>query len=160
MDKIYIICVEDQPEVLRAIADDLASFEEAFGLEECESAAEAEEVMDEIDAEGDHVGVIVCDHVMPGKTGVKFLAEVHEDIRFRYTRKLLLTGLATQQDTIRAINSASVDRFIEKPWSAEQLNEYVRVLLTEFILDKGLDYEAYLAYLDKPTLFRRLGHRS
>lgn len=156
MDKIYIICVEDQPEVLRAIAEDLSAFEDAFGLEECESAAEAEELMDEIDAEGDHVGVLVCDHVMPGKTGVEFLAEVQDDPRFRHTRKLLLTGLATRQDTIKAINAAGIDRFIEKPWADDDLNDYVRTLLTEFILDKGLNYENYLAHLDKTTLFRRL----
>ncbi len=156
MDRIYIICVEDQPEVLRAIADDLETFESFCVLEECESAAEAEDLLDDIDAEGDYVGVLVCDHVMPGKTGVQFLAEVDQDRRFPHTRKLLLTGLATQKDTINAINQAGIDRFIEKPWDAEQLAQFVRVLLTEFVLDAGLNYDDYLGELDNPTVLKRL----
>lgn len=156
MERIYIICVEDQQEVLRAIAEDLSPFEETFFIEECESADEASALMDEIDNEGIFIGVIVCDHVMPGKTGVDFLVDIHRDSRFTHTKKLLLTGLATHQDTINAINNAEIDRFIEKPWQASTLVEYVRILLTEFILDKGIDYQRFLPHLDKKTLFERL----
>ncbi|MCP3933445.1 MAG: response regulator [Bacteroidetes bacterium] len=156
MEKIYIICVEDQREVLHAIVKDLSVFEEIFPIEECETAVEAEELLDEIDAEGDNVGVIVSDHVMPGKSGVDFLIEINKDPRFRHTRKLLLTGLATHEDTINAINNADIDRFIEKPWLAEKLVKYVRILLTEFILEKGIDYHKYLNVLDKNLLFRKL----
>ena len=156
MEKIYIICVEDQPEVLESIAKDLQTFEPAFRLEECSSAQEATELLEEIDMEGDYVGLIVSDHVMPGETGVDFLIRMHRDPRFRNTRKLLLTGLATHQDTINAINNADIDRFIEKPWDRQVLIDYAKNLLTAFILDQGIDYEPYLKFLDKQLLFRRL----
>lgn len=156
MEKIYIICVEDQPEVLNSVIKDLAPFEERFIIEGCESALEAEELLDEIDADGDYAGLLVCDHVMPDKTGVEFLIEVNDDNRFPHTKKLLLTGLATHQDTINAINNAAIDRFIEKPWEPEVLHQYVSILLTQFILDQGLNYERYLDLLDKTTLFERL----
>lgn len=156
MEKIYIICIEDQPEVLNAVMKDLALFEEAFIVEGCESAPEAEELLDDIDADGDYAGLLVCDHVMPDKTGVDFLIEVNDDPRFPHTKKLLLTGLATHEDTINAINNAAIDRFIEKPWQQEVLHKYVRILLTQFVLEQGLDYEPYLTYLDKPTLFENL----
>lgn len=156
MEKIYIICVEDQPEVLESIVKDLQSFEPTFRIEECESAQEATELLEEIDLDGDYVGLIVSDHVMPGETGVDFLIRIHQDPRFRNTKKLLLTGLATHQDTIKAINNADIDRFIEKPWDKEVLVHYVKSLLTAFILDKGIDYESYLPFLDKKLLFSRL----
>jgi two-component system, chemotaxis family, chemotaxis protein CheY len=156
MDKIYILCVEDQREVLSAILRDLESLEPVFALEGCESAPEAAELMDEIDARGDLVGLIVCDHVMPDKSGVDFLIEVNEDGRFSHTKKILLTGLATHQDTIHAINQASIDRYIEKPWDADHLQGQTRRLLTLFILDQGLPYEKYLSHLDTQTLFERL----
>lgn len=156
MEKIYIICVEDQPEVLNAVIKDLASFDGQFIVEGCESAFEAEELLDDIDADGDYAGLLICDHVMPDKTGVDFLIEVNDDVRFPHTKKLLLTGLATHEDTINAINNAAIDRFIEKPWQPEVLHRYVRILLTQFILAQGLDYEPYMELLDKPTLFEGL----
>ncbi len=156
MEKIYIICVEDQPEVLNAVVKDLEAFEDLFIVEGCESAIEAEELLNDIDADGDFAGLLICDHVMPDKTGVDFLIEVNDDDRFLHTKKLLLTGLATHADTINAINNAAIDRFIEKPWQPEALNKYVRILLTQFILEQGLDYEPYITHLDKQTLFEKL----
>ncbi len=156
MDKIFIICVEDQREVLNAVLKDLEPFEGAFFLEGCESAGEAEALLDEIDAKGDYVGLMVCDHVMPGKSGVELLIQVNNDPRFKHTKKLLLTGLATHQDTINAINNAAIDRYIEKPWNVETLQKQARVLLTLFLFDQGLGYERFLPYLDQETVLGRL----
>ena len=156
MEKIYILCIEDQREVLNAVVNDLEVFETYFPIEECESVAEAMEVIEEIYDRGDHVGVIISDHVMPDKNGIDFLVELHQDDRFRITKKLLLTGLATHQDTINAINNAAVDRYIPKPWSKELLQHYVRTLLTEFILESGIPYQPYLKILDQDTLYKKL----
>ncbi len=156
MNNIYIICIEDQREVLNAIVEDLSDFEERFIIEECESAGEAEALLDDIEAAGDYLGLVVSDHVMPGKSGVEFLTELNEDARFQDAKKILLTGLATHQDTIHAINRAAIDRYIEKPWDSPTLIRYVRELLTHFIIEKGIDYQGYLDYLDQPTLFQLL----
>lgn len=156
MENINIIVVEDQREVLQAISKDLIVLEDAFLVEECESAAEAESVMDEIYRKGDYVGVIITDQVMPNKTGVEFLIDVHKDPRFPGTRKMLLTGLATHHDTIEAINKASVDKYFSKPWKTDDLLQSVRSLLTEFILEKGIAEKPYLHHLDKKLLFEKL----
>lgn len=156
MEKIFIICVEDQREVLNAVLKDLESFEAVFSLEGCESADEAEELLDEIDAGGNYIGLLICDHVMPGKSGIELLIEVNRDPRFSYTKKLLLTGLATHQDTINAINSAAIDRYIEKPWNVDALQAQVRTLLAQFIFDQGIAYEKYLPYLDQGVVLERV----
>ena len=156
MEKINIIVIEDQREVLQAIGKDLIVLEGTFLVEECESAAEAREVMDDIERRGDYVGLIISDQVMPNQTGVNFLIEIHNDRRFTGTRKMLLTGLATHHDTIEAINKASIDRYISKPWKREELLAAVQKLLTEFILEKGIDYKRYLDFLDKTILFEKL----
>jgi two-component system, chemotaxis family, chemotaxis protein CheY len=156
MEKIFIICVEDQREVLNAVLKDLESFEPVFALEGCESAGEAAELLDEIDAKGNYVGLMVCDHVMPGKSGVELLIEVHRDPRFAHTKKLLLTGLATHQDTINAINNAAIDRYMEKPWDVDTLQTQARTLLTQFIFDQGIGYEKYLKYLDQEVVLERV----
>jgi two-component system chemotaxis response regulator CheY len=156
MENIVIIIIEDQREVLEAVSKDLSFFEDAFILEECDSADEAEELMEDLDSEGDYIGLIISDHIMPGKTGVDFLIEMNDDPRFRDSKKILLTGLATHRDTINAINNAAIDRYIEKPWNAEELINYAKSLITEYILNKGIPYQAYMKYLDSEVLLKKL----
>jgi len=156
--KLYVLCVDDQREVLSALRNDLSSL--PFALETCESAAEAQEVIEEIDEAGEHAAVIVCDHVMPGKSGVEWLAEVNSDGRFRHTRKVLLTGLATHQDTIQAINEAGIDLYLEKPWNPDRLRDAVRRMATEYILAAGVDYSRMMGELDQEVLYRELKTRA
>ncbi len=156
MEKLNLICVDDQREVLSAVLLDLEPLTQWLNIEDCESAGEALELMDELDAEGEMVALVISDHVMPGKTGVEFLAEISKDRRFSRTRKVLLTGQATHTDTINAINTAGIDRYFEKPWQANQLVECVRNLVTQYIFDMGLDYNQYHEHLDQSVVFERL----
>ncbi|RJE72836.1 MULTISPECIES: response regulator [Reichenbachiella] len=153
MEKIYIICVEDQREVLNTIATQLSSLDQYVIIEECESAPEAEELIEEIDTKGDFIAVVVSDHVMPGKTGVELLTTLHNDQRFSDTKKILLTGQATHMDTIQAINMAGIDYYLEKPWQADDLLHKIKILLTSYIIQKGLNYKLFLEVLDQETLF-------
>ncbi|GAJ70627.1 LOW QUALITY PROTEIN: putative chemotaxis protein CheY [Vibrio sp. JCM 18904] len=156
MEKLNVICVDDQREVLSAVLQDLEPLNQWLNIEDCESAGEALELMDEFDAEAEMIALIISDHVMPGKTGVELLTDVSKDGRFGFTRKVLLTGQATHTDTINAINSAGIDRYFEKPWQASQLIECVRNLVTQYIFDVGLDYTQYHEHLDQSVVFERL----
>lgn len=112
--------------------------------------------MDELDAEGEYVALVVSDHVMPGMTGVELLTEVSKDGRFVHTKKILLTGQATHQDAISAINQARIESYFEKPWQAEVLVSTVRNLITEYIFDMGLDHTQWLEALDQQVVLKRL----
>ncbi len=154
MEKINIICVDDEREVLDAVMRDLDYFSDTFNIEECESAVECLDLLEELDAQQEYVAIIISDHVMPGKSGVELLSEIAVDERFLGTKKLLLTGLATQADTIQAINDARLDHFLEKVWDPQTLLQTVKELLTEYIVEQGIDYQAYIDKLDAPTLYR------
>jgi two-component system chemotaxis response regulator CheY len=154
MEKINIICVDDEREVLDSVIRDLDYFSDMFNIEECESAFECLDLLEELDAEQEYVAVIISDHVMPEKSGVELLTEIALDNRFLGTKKLLLTGLATQADTIKAINAAKLDHFLEKVWDPQELLQTVKELVTEYIIEKGIDYEDYMEKLDAPTLYR------
>ncbi|HCE2053725.1 TPA: response regulator [Vibrio parahaemolyticus] len=156
MEKLNLICVDDQREVLSAVLQDLEPLNKWLNIEDCESADEVLELMDELDADGEMIALIISDHVMPGKTGVELLTEISKDSRFVRTRKVLLTGQATHTDTINAINSAGIDHYFEKPWQANQLIECVRNLVTQYIFDMGLDYTQYHEHLDQNVVFDRL----
>jgi len=156
MEKINIICVDDEREVLDSVVRDLECFSELFNIEECESAIECLELLEELDANQEYVALLISDHVMPIKSGVELLTEVEQDFRFLGTKKLLLTGLATQADTIRAINHAKLDNFLEKVWNPVELVQTVKELVTEYIVERGIDYDDYIDKLDAPTLYRLL----
>lgn len=159
MEKLNIICVDDQSEILSTLRKDLEYFGQYFEIIDCESAEEAWEEIEEIDAEGDFLALIICDQVMPIQNGVDFLTEFYADSRFPKTKKILLTGLATHQDTILAINKAKIDCYVEKPWDRESLIETVKALLTEFVLEKGIDYEEFLSILDQNVIYKKLSKR-
>lgn len=156
MEKVVVICVDDQQEVLNAVLKDLSPLQHDFMIEECDSGEEALALIDELDAEGHHIGLVISDHIMPGKNGVELLTEIAQDGRFIKTKKILLTGQATHQDTIAAINQARIESYFEKPWDADTLVNSARALLTEFIFDVGLDYQAWGEVLDNTTVLRRL----
>ena len=154
MEKINIICVDDQREVLDAVVRDLQPLTQWFNIEECESADECLDLLEELDEDGERIGLVISDHVMPGKSGVDMLSEIAADGRYRYTRKILLTGLASHQDTIDAINDAGVDRYFEKAWNPDELIAGCKALLTRYVLDSGIDYQSMLGALDVQVLYQ------
>ncbi len=159
MNKLTIVYVDDQREVLSTLSKDLEIFSEHINIEECESAIEAIEIIEDIDSEGDMVAIIISDHIMPEMSGVEFLSKMHHDSRFTATKKILLTGQATHEDTIEAINNAKIQNYIEKPWQSEHIQNTVKTQLTNYIIEKGIDYTPYMPILDKNTLFELLRSR-
>lgn len=156
MDKIYILCVDDQREVLSSVARDLRPFSDWTVLEECESADEAIGVLNDLEIHEKPLGLIVCDHIMPGTLGVDFLARVESSGHFKHVKKILMTGQATHQDTINAINFAKIDGYIEKPWDGEKLREICRRFLTEYIFDTGLQALDYREVADPKVMVERM----
>lgn len=156
MEKITILCVDDQAEVLDSVVRDLRPLQAFFRVEEAGSAEEAKKILDETSRAGDFIGLVISDHVMPGETGVELLGSVFRDDRFADTKKILLTGQANHADTIRAINEARIDNYFEKPWKPEDLVATAKKLLTQFILKKGIEYKDYMPVLDQAVLLENL----
>ncbi|MBD3375648.1 response regulator [candidate division KSB1 bacterium] len=152
MSLLHIVCIDDQRVILMALQKDLSDFKPVLTLWDCESALEAKEVMDEIFSRKENIALIICDHVMPKTNGIDFLIEINNDDRFEHTKKVLLTGMATQQDAIHAMKQAHIDRFVEKPWEGDELRSMVSELLTIYVIQKHLDYEPFMPYLHQITL--------
>ena len=110
---------------------------------------DAWEVIDEISADGDVLALALCDHRMPGTTGVEFLVDMMDDDRTAATRKVLVTGQAQLEDTIVAVNEADLDHYIAKPWDRADLEATVRDQLTSYVADMGIDPLPHLAALDQ-----------
>jgi len=152
MSKPNIICVDDQREVLAVIRRDLGTFSPAFNIVDCESASETEEVINDLERNNEQIAVIICDHIMPGENGIDFLIRLNKNKLIKNTKRILLTGLATHEDTIRAINEAQIDIYMDKPWESEKLVNTVKILLTKYFLASGKDYSEFMPYLDQEAL--------
>lgn len=157
MKTIAILCVEDEPEVREAVLRDLRPFDGHFEIEATEDAADASAVLADFANRGIKVGLILCDHRLPGEPGVEFLIRLHRTPDYSSTRKVLLTGQAGHQDTIQAINHAGLNHYLAKPWDPQALVTTVRHELTEYVLHSpDADPKAYLAVLDAPVLLEKI----
>ena len=63
--------------------------------------------------------LVISDYLMPGMDGLEFLAEVSQ-VRPEIVR-IILTGHADLETTLRAINEVGVYKFILKPWNKHDL---------------------------------------
>jgi DNA-binding NtrC family response regulator len=152
--KHLILCVDDEREVLDSVSQDLECFEPFFYLESAESVMEALEVIDDYKQRDIPLALILCDHIMPKKNGIQFLIDLKA--QDSTSRKLLLTGQAGLEDTVDAINHASIDFYIGKPWDGEQLRNTVQAQLTQYIIENEDDMMPWLAILDKEALLNAM----
>ena len=155
MSELVIVLVEDEPEVRAAIVRDLASLAESVRIDEADTVDDARSAMDEAEAAGDHVGLILADHRLPGESGVDLLVSVHADPERRNIRTVLITGQAGHEDTIRAINEAGLDWYFTKPWDQGELVSVVIRQLTDFVIESGLDPLPFVRVLDAPRLLEQ-----
>jgi FixJ family two-component response regulator len=73
--------------------------------------------------ENQPVSVVITDQRMPGMTGVELLKEVYE--KFPETVRIILTGFADSEATIKAINDGHIYGYVNKPWEPDELKTIV-----------------------------------
>ena len=156
MSRLVILCIEDEDEVRDAVVRDLEVFEPTFLVEMAEDADDARQVVEDVGDTDDRIALVIADHRLPGMQGTDFLIELHREPGTAKARKVLLTGQAGHEDTIRAINQADLDHYISKPWTPEQLHSVVREQLTEYVLRNVDDVLPYVAMLDGARLLERV----
>ena len=158
--QIYILVVEDELEVMDALVNDLEKFEEYFPVESANSAEEARTVVNEIYDAGNEVGLILCDHVMPGQNGVDFLIDLEKSLDKHSAKKVLVTGQAGLEDTIQAINKAHLDHYVAKPWTKDQLEDVVTSQLTNYVMERRYNPMQFMMILDSVRLseYMRTNH--
>ena len=157
MSKVYILLVEDEPEVLDVIVKDLKHFESFFPIETAHSVAEARKIVENITNKGDMIGLFVCDHIMPNENGVDFLVEMQKVETTKRSKKVLLTGQAGLEATIKAINEAELNNYIAKPWKKEELLSIVKNNLTDFVIGNTRDdIMRYMSILDATKIAETL----
>ncbi len=111
-----ILCIDDEPMILNVLKRTLSTLGQIITAG---SASEGLRLIAE-----QHVDLVISDCRMPKISG----PELMETLRTLYptTVRVLLTGYADLEATMKAINDGQVYRFIKKPCAPDELREEVR----------------------------------
>ena len=110
-----ILTVDDDPQVLAAIARDLRrQYGKDYRIMRAPSGAEALEALEAVKERGSTVSLLLSDQRMPSMNGVEFLTKARE--HFPKAKRALLTAYSDTEAAIEAINASHVDYYFVKPW--------------------------------------------
>ncbi len=129
----YIILVDDDMQVLRAIQRDIRSaYRDEYKVAATESAHEALELINELKLKNETIALFISDQRMPEMDGVTFLEKANSI--FPDAKKVLLTAYSDIDAAIKAINSVRLDYYLLKPWHPpeEKLFPVLNDLLEEW----------------------------
>jgi EAL domain-containing protein (putative c-di-GMP-specific phosphodiesterase class I) len=116
-----VLFVDDEPQMTTALRRVLSS--EPFDVAAANTVADAFTLMAEQEFD-----IVVSDELMPDMNGSEFLRQVRTE--HPYTVRILLTGKASLDTAIQAVNRAGIFRFLQKPCSAQDLIESLRDAVT------------------------------
>ena len=108
-----ILLVDDNPRALRAISRLLS--QEGHDVTTTVSSAEAYAALGCMDCD-----LILCDHRMPGKSGMELLAQIRDSYEERIPTIILSGGMRQAQIT-QALGELKVHSVLSKPCDAEEL---------------------------------------
>lgn len=123
MARPVILTVDDDPEVLQAIARDLRQqYGDRFRVIRADSGSAALEVIQQLKLRNESVALFLVDQRMPQMSGIEFLEQAIQI--FPDAQRVLLTAYADTDAAIRAINSARLQYYLLKPWDPPEEKLY------------------------------------
>jgi thioredoxin reductase (NADPH) len=132
MSKAIILTVDDEPEVLNAVANDLGRhFRSDYRIMKAGSGAEAMDAVRALKERDLPVALFLVDERMPGMSGTEFLREARH--LYPDARKVLLTAYADTRAAITGINQVGLDYYLMKPWDPPE--EHLFPVLDDLLSD-------------------------
>ena len=122
-----IVLVDDDPNILSALQRALLQGWPGAERPQIESFTNPFDALNRICV--CEFDLIICDYMMPQMSGgdlLQALRDVAPD-----TVRIMLSGSATFDTVLSAINQAQAFRFLSKPWDAQELLESVRLGLEQ-----------------------------
>lgn len=122
-----LLVVDDEPFILSLLSTVLAKDFEVLTADGGEAAKRI--------LAGREVNLILADQRMPGMTGVELLEWVRQ--HSPRTIRLMMTGFADFEGTVKAINRGEIYRIILKPWKTEELASILKNAAHIFLLERS-----------------------
>ena len=124
-----ILLVDDEVHVINALRR--ALMDEEYEIIAAHSGEEALALLSR-----HPVKVIVCDERMPGMSGAELLSITSK--KHPQIVRILLTGFATLESAMKAVNDGEIWRFFTKPWSDLDLTLAIRSAIEKYDLEAKL----------------------
>ncbi|MBS1824130.1 MAG: FAD-dependent oxidoreductase [Acidobacteria bacterium] len=123
MRKPYILAIDDDISVLRAVERDLKNrFAANFRVLAIDSPHKALDTVRQLTARGDRIALFLADQRMPLMSGTEFLEQ--SAALQPAARRVLLTAYADSSAAIDAINKVKLHHYLLKPWAPPEQNFY------------------------------------
>lgn len=124
--KNTILIVDDEPNVISALQRTL--FDEQYDISTATSGEEALNLLATC-----KVKLVISDERMPGMDGAELLSIIK--VRYPETVRIMLTGYASIDAAMKAVNSGEVYRFFVKPWNDLELTMAIKSAIEKFDLE-------------------------
>src|SRR5271168_181622 len=123
MGKPVIFAVDDDSSVLEAVVQDLRrQYGAEYRVLRAASGQAALDTLAQLKTRQEPVALLLSDQRMPGMTGVDFLERARPI--YPEARRVLLTAYADTEAAIRAINTARIHYYLNKPWDPPEEKLY------------------------------------
>jgi CheY-like chemotaxis protein/glycine cleavage system H lipoate-binding protein len=150
-----LLVIEDEPSVSRAVV--MVCDREGLSVTAVDNAAEALEVL-----ERSRFSLILCDIMMQGMDGFRFLEEL--DRRGRPDPVVMMTGYSTMENAVKSLSMGAID-YIPKPFTADELLTVIRrslrsSMLRETAYAAKVECDRTMGFVPSPAGYHRLGYVS
>ncbi len=123
--KYNVLCVDDEKNVLRAL--ERALRKEYYNVFTADSGKAGLDILNTL-----KVQLIIADFRMPEMNGVEFLQKAKE--KQPDALRMLLSGYASIDMIVKAVNRAGIFKILSKPWSDHQLRQEINLALRHWEL--------------------------
>lgn len=141
-----ILIVDDEENVISALKR--IFMDDPIHILSATSASEGLELLKE-----NTVKLVISDERMPGITGSEFLSMIRQ--KYPHVIRIILTGHASIEAAMKAINEGEIYRFFVKPWNDYEIRLTVKTAIDKFNLEEELRQKKeliqHMAYHDTLT---------
>jgi two-component system, probable response regulator PhcQ len=127
MKKSSILIVDDERNVLESLKR--VFMDEPYNVLTALNAADALDIL----SSTKDIKVVISDEIMPKMSGAELLTVVSR--RWPHIIRIMLTGHASLDSAIKAINQGQIYRFFTKPWSDHELLFSIRAAVDKYDLE-------------------------
>ena len=123
MARPILLAIDDDVSVLEAVVQDLRrQYGNTYRVMRAAGGQAALDTLAQLKSRDEPVALIISDQRMPGITGVQLLERAREI--YPDARRVLLTAYADTEAAIRAINTARIHYYLNKPWDPPEEKLY------------------------------------
>ena len=150
MARPILLAVDDDASVLEAVVQDLRrQYGNTYRVMRAGGGQAALDTLAQLKTREEPVALLLSDQRMPGMTGVEMLVRARD--LYPEACRVLLTAYADTEAAIRAINSARIHYYLNKPWDPPE--EKLYPVLNDLLEDWQAGYRPSFEGL------RVIGHR-